>query len=93
MKQHASKAEAMLKALANTHRLMILCHLISQERTVSDLVDLIDLSHSATSQHLAKMRDLDMVIHEKRGQHVYYRVANPEIQAIMSTLYLIYCNK
>lgn len=56
MKNNASKAAKMLKLLANSKRLLILCHLLKNERTVSELQDLIGLSQSALSQHLAKMR-------------------------------------
>lgn len=91
MKQNARKAEALLKLLANAKRLMILCHLGRQEKTVSELVQLIGLSQSALSQHLAKMRVDNLVVGEKRGQSVYYRIARPEVDALLSTLYLIYC--
>ncbi len=91
MAQNAAKAEAMLKLLANANRLMVLCHLVQQEHTVSELVEMVGLSQSSVSQHLAKMREQEIVSHEKRGQHVYYRIASPEVSALLSTLYLIYC--
>lgn len=91
MQRNAAKAEAMLKLLANAKRLMILCHLVKGEKSVGELADLVGLSSSALSQHLAKMRDLKMVEPDKQGQMVYYRISNPEVEAILSTLYLIYC--
>lgn len=91
MKKNAAKAEAMLKMLANANRLMILCYLVKGELSVGQLAELIDLSQSAMSQHLAKMRELELVEAEKRGQEVFYRVASPEVTALLSTLYLIYC--
>ena len=91
MQRNAAKAEAMLKLLANAKRLMILCHLVKGEKSVGQLADLVGLSPSALSQHLAKMRDLKMVEADKQGQMVYYRISNPEVEAILSTLYLIYC--
>jgi DNA-binding transcriptional ArsR family regulator len=93
MERNASKAEAMLKSLANAKRLMILCHLVKSEHTVSELADLVGLSHSALSQHLAKMKENELVVSDKRGQHVFYRIASPEVGAILSTLYLIYCRE
>lgn len=93
MERNASKAEAMLKSLANAKRLMILCHLVKSEQTVGELADLVGLSHSALSQHLAKMRENDLVVSDKRGQQVYYRIGSPEVGAILSTLYLIYCRE
>lgn len=90
MARNAAKAEAMLKLLANSKRLMILCHLVKGEKSVGQLADLVELSSSALSQHLAKMRDLKIVDAEKKGQMVYYRISNFEVEAILSTLYLIY---
>jgi len=93
MQRNAAKAEAMLKLLANANRLMMLCHLIKGEKSVGQLSDLVGLSQSALSQHLAKMRDQGLVEADKHGQMVYYRIANPEVEAILSTLYLIYCKE
>lgn len=93
MERNASKAEAMLKSLANAKRLMILCHLVKSEQTVGELADLVGLSHSALSQHLSKMRENGLVVSDKRGQQVYYRIGSPEVNAILSTLYLIYCRE
>jgi DNA-binding transcriptional ArsR family regulator len=93
MQRNAAKAEAMLKLLANAKRLMILCHLVKSEQTVGEIADLVGLSHSALSQHLAKMRKNGLVLADKRGQQVYYRVGSPEVSAILSTLYLIYCRE
>ena len=91
MKNNASKAEKMLKMLANSKRLLILCHLLKHERTVSELQDLIGLSQSALSQHLSKMRKDGFLAVRKEGTYVYYHINKPELEAILSTLYLIYC--
>lgn len=93
MQRNAAKAEAMLKLLANAKRLMILCHLVKGEKAVGQLADLVGLSHSALSQHLAKMRGQGLVEADKQGQMVYYRISNPEVEAILATLYLIYCKE
>ncbi len=91
MTNNAFKAAQMLKLLANSKRLLILCHLLKNERTVSELQDLVGLSQSALSQHLAKMRKDGFLAIKKQGTHVYYRINKPEVEAILSTLYLIYC--
>ena len=89
--RNAARAEAMLKQLAHAGRLMILCSLTEGEKTVGQLTELVDLSQSAVSQHLAKLRDAKLVEAEKRGQMVYYRIRSEEAQSILSTLYQIYC--
>lgn len=91
MKRNAAKVEAMLKLLANGKRLMILCNIVKEAKPVGQLAELVDLSQSALSQHLAKMRAQGLVEADKRGKEVYYRINNPEVEAILSTLYLIYC--
>lgn len=91
MEKNSKKAESMLKILANSKRLMILCHLVKSEKTVGELSQLVKLSQSALSQHLAKMRALNLVETNKVGQEVFYRIENQEVEAILSTLYLIYC--
>ncbi len=53
----AGNAEAFLKALANRHRLMILCELHKGEQSVGALHEATGLSQSALSQHLACLRE------------------------------------
>ena len=91
MQRNAAKAEGMLKQLANAKRLMILCSLVGGEKSVGELAEIVGLSSSALSQHLAKMREAELVDAEKRGQMVYYRISSMEAQSLLSTLYLIYC--
>lgn len=93
MKASACKAEAVLKQLANAKRLLILCSLLAGEKCVGELAEIVDLSSSALSQHLAKMREAGLVSYEKRGQMVYYSISSMEAHALLSTLYLIYCKK
>ena len=93
LRKSAKQAEGLLKLLSNRNRLMILCHLQNKNLCVNELVDAIGISQSALSQHLAKMRKDKLIIGEKRGQQVFYKIAKPEIQAILSTLYLIFCHK
>ena len=91
MRRNAPKAEALLKQLANANRLMVLCTLVSGEKTVTQLLESVDLSQSALSQHLAKLRQAGLVEAEKRGQMVYYRISSMEAQALLSVLYVMFC--
>lgn len=91
MAENAAAAEKMLKMLANQSRLRILCSLVSGEKSVNELEEYVELSQSALSQHLAKLRTEGIVSAEKRGQSVFYSLTSIEVSAILSTLYLIYC--
>ena len=90
--EKASEAAAMLKALGNEKRLMILCKLIEQgEMSVMALTVKVGLSQSALSQHLAKMREENIVGTRRDAQQVFYRVSDPRVREILSTLKTIYC--
>ncbi|MEM0910868.1 MAG: metalloregulator ArsR/SmtB family transcription factor [Pseudomonadota bacterium] len=89
---NAEKAELLLKLVANKYRLMVLCSLINGEKSVSDLENAVNLSQSALSQHLAKLRAANIVDFRKEGKSVRYRIISVEATALLSTLYLIFCN-
>ena len=91
MQKNAGRAAASLKLLANAKRLIIMCHLVKGPKSVGELSALVGLSQSAISQHLSKMRSQKMVSSQRSGQMIYYAISNPEIQALLATLYLIYC--
>jgi DNA-binding transcriptional ArsR family regulator len=82
----ASKVAQTLKAMGNDHRLKILCHLSEGERTVTELCDLIGISQSALSQHLAKLRLDHLVRNRRQAQNIYYSIASEDILEILSTL-------
>ncbi|WP_246119355.1 ArsR/SmtB family transcription factor [Aliikangiella coralliicola] len=88
---HAGAATRQLKALANVNRLMILCILSEGELSVSQLNEMIDLSQSALSQHLAKLRS-DQLVHTRReSQTIYYSLKEGVAKNIISTLHEYYC--
>jgi ArsR family transcriptional regulator, virulence genes transcriptional regulator len=92
LEQNARKASALLKAMANERRLLILCHLAQGEKSVGELERLIGLSQSALSQHLARLRR-DKLVHTRRAaQTIFYSLAGREAGAIMETLYSLYCD-
>lgn len=91
MHSHAQDAAALLKALANENRLMILCTLIGGEMSVGELNERVPLSQSALSQHLASLREAGLVSTRKEAQTVYYTLQGDEAQKIIAVLQSIYC--
>lgn len=91
MAQHAEQAAHFLKLMANPHRLMILCHLLDQEMSVSELNQHLPLSQSALSQHLAVLRNSGLVNTRREQQTIFYSLASPEVRAIMAELYEQFC--
>lgn len=86
------KAEALLKSLANAQRLRILCALTEREHSVTELIYITGISQSSVSQHLARMTASGLVTPRREGQHMRYSLCSMEARAILSVLYLIYCN-
>lgn len=81
-----------LTALANEQRLQILCLLTqNREMTVGQLNEPLDLSQSALSQHLKKLKDLGFVESRKEGLNVFYHVAREDIFQILGLLHELYC--
>lgn len=92
MQKRAEEAAQMLKTLANAQRLRVLCLLVGGEMTVGQINDqLSDLSQSALSQHLAKLRDEGMVSTRRESQTIWYRLVEGPAQGVIATLYGIYC--
>jgi len=84
--ENVDQAADFLSALANNKRLLILCKLLHNEMSVGALAKAIDLSQSALSQHLAKLRALDLVSTRRDAQTIYYMVSSPHIELMLSTL-------
>lgn len=91
MQQHAQDAAALLKALANENRLMILCTLMGGEMSVGELNEKVPLSQSALSQHLASLREAGLVSTRKEAQTVFYRLEGDEAAKVIAVLQSIYC--
>jgi ArsR family transcriptional regulator, virulence genes transcriptional regulator len=91
MQASAGEAEELLKALANRHRLMILCQLIDGERSVGELADLVSLRISTMSQHLALLRRDGLVSARRDGQTIWYAIASLPARKLLEMLYGIYC--
>ncbi len=87
----AEQASRLLAAMANTKRLMVLCNLLEGEKSVGELTKIVGLSQGALSQHLAKMRALDLVATRRDAQTIYYRLASEEVRAVLETLYRLFC--
>jgi ArsR family transcriptional regulator, virulence genes transcriptional regulator len=87
----AGEAAALLKALAHEARLMVLCQLVEGERSAGALQENSDLSQSALSQHLARLREEGLVATRREAQTIFYRLADPNATRVLETLAAIYC--
>lgn len=92
LREHAGQACALLKALANEDRLMLLCQIASHTRlNVGELEHATGIRQPTLSQQLAILRQESLVAAEKEGKYVYYRLSNEDVVRVMRTLWDIYC--
>jgi DNA-binding transcriptional ArsR family regulator len=92
LEENARRASTLLKAMSNQHRLMILCQISEQEKSVGELEEIIGLSQSALSQHLARLRRDNLVQTRRDAQTIYYSLKGEEASTVIETLYNLYCN-
>lgn len=86
LEKESKKASSLLKALANEKRLAILCHLSRGEHAVGELSERVDLSQSALSQHLAKLRRDRLVATRRDAQTIYYSLRGEWLLPLLDRL-------
>ncbi len=91
MRTHAGKAVAMLKLLGNEDRLLLLCQLSLQERTVGELERLTGVSQPTLSQQLGILRREGLVTTRREGKFIWYQLADASALQLMQTLYQLFC--
>lgn len=92
LQESASLATTLLKSMSNSHRLLILCILIEKPGTSSgELARQSGLTPSATSQHLAKMKEDGLIESLRVAQRVNYFIKDDAVKKVVSTLKEIYC--
>lgn len=91
MQAAADRASDLLKSLSNRHRLLILCQLFNDERSVGELAEFLGLRDSTVSQHLALLRKDGLVASRRDGQTIWYRIDSEPARAILETLWHVYC--
>lgn len=93
MQSSAAAASELLKALANPHRLMIICQLIERERSVGELAQFLGLRQANVSQHLALLRRDGLIEARRDGQTLWYSVSSSPARKLVSTIHAVYCSK
>ncbi len=91
LQPRAEEAAALLSALANPKRRLVLCSLVEKEKSVGELAELVGLSDAALSQHLAKMRALGLVRTRREAQTIHYTLASEDVRAVLETLHRRFC--
>lgn len=93
MREAAGTAVAILRALANEDRLLLLCQLSQGEHAVGELEAELDIRQPTLSQQLGVLRKEGLVNTRREGKYIYYAVADPNVLTLLKTLYSLYCPK
>jgi ArsR family transcriptional regulator len=92
LQDQANQVAEILQTLANGRRLFVLCKLQELgEANVTALAAAAQLSQSALSQHLAKLRAEGLVTFKRDGQTLWYRIADPRVEDLLATLHRLFC--
>ena len=90
LEPRAGEAARLLKLLSNEQRLTVMCRLRGSEMSVSQLGEHVDLTQSALSQHLAKLRTDGLVATRRDAQTIYYRLSDPIAIRLIDVLCELY---
>ncbi|MDE2598501.1 MAG: helix-turn-helix transcriptional regulator [Rhodocyclaceae bacterium] len=93
MRAAAGTATAVLRALANEDRLLLLCQLSQGEHSVGELEAQLDIRQPTLSQQLGVLRKEELVDTRREGKYIYYAIADASVLALLKTLYSLYCPK
>ncbi|BCU64855.1 hypothetical protein F941_01526 [Acinetobacter bouvetii DSM 14964 = CIP 107468] len=93
MRNSADLVVGVLKSLANTDRLMILCHLAQKELNVSQIEQITQINQPTLSQQLMMLRKSNVVTTRRDGKQIYYSIKDPNLITVLQTLYNLYCGK
>ncbi len=91
MMRNAQAASNFLKAISHEGRLMILCHLVSGEKSVTELEDLLSARQAAVSQQLSRLRLEGLVKPRREGKAIYYSLTDDRPKQIMEVVYDLFC--
>lgn len=88
---NATTASNFLKAVSHEGRLMILCHLVTGEKSVTELEELLSARQAAVSQQLSRLRLEGLVTPRREGKAIYYRLADDRPRRILELVYELFC--
>ncbi|HSH47747.1 MAG TPA: metalloregulator ArsR/SmtB family transcription factor [Halomonas sp.] len=91
LRESADEAGRLLKTLANTDRLLLLCQLSQGEMNVGDLERELSIEQPTLSQQLAVLRRENLVATRREGKQIYYRLTGEKAVAVIKTLYEQFC--
>jgi DNA-binding transcriptional ArsR family regulator len=85
------EVSALLKSLSHPVRLKVLCQVMEADRTVNELTDFCEISQSAMSQFLNRMKAEGLLTSRKHGTFVYHGLADAKLKKLLKAIKDIYC--
>lgn len=89
--KNAQTATDFLKAISHEGRLMILCHLVTGEKSVGELERLLSARQAAVSQQLARLRAEGLVVPRREGKTIWYSLADDRPGKMLRVIYDLFC--
>lgn len=93
MRTHATAAVTLLKVIANEDRLLLICQIAQQERTVSELEQLTGIRQPTLSQQLGVLRRENVVRTRREGKHIWYHLSDTDTLALIQVVQTLFCNQ
>ncbi|MCK4841603.1 MAG: winged helix-turn-helix transcriptional regulator [Methylococcales bacterium] len=88
-----NRAARCLKAMSHPLRLKILCVLGTESISVQDIVEQVGTSQSNISQHLAILREKDILAYKKEANRVYYFIDDDRMLQLISMMRDVFCTR
>ncbi len=92
LRASADKATSLMKVMANSDRLMLLCQLSESEKSVGELEKILDIRQPTLSQQLTVLREAELVSTRREGKSIFYRISSQSALAMMQVLSHEICN-
>jgi ArsR family transcriptional regulator len=86
-----AKAARCIKAMSHPLRLKILCVLGNQALSVQDIVEQVGTSQSNISQHLAILREKDILGYKKEANRVFYFIDDQRMLQLIRMMREVFC--
>ena len=87
-----NRAARCLKAMSHPLRLKILCVLGTESISVQDIVEQVGTSQSNISQHLAILREKDILGYKKEANRVYYFIDDERMLKLIRMMRDVFCS-
>lgn len=86
VRANAERVSGLMKTLSHPNRLMIVCDLIDEEKSVSDIEAGSGVKQPVLSRELARLRDEGLVTARRESKAVFYRISDPSLLTLMAAL-------